>query len=257
VRDFYERFYSVVGTSPAHALFCERAFGRNLAQHGFADMVQLQMVVDVTCLGPADHVLDLGCGSGLIAEYLSDRTGARVTGLDYIPEAVRQAGERTAGKAERLSFRVGDINELDLPARSFDLVLSIDTLYFSRDYARTIGRLSEVLRPGGRMAFLFSYGWEPGMPVDGFSIDTLAPDRSPLAEALAANSLSYRTWDLTEADCRLAGLRRQVLEELRPRFEAEAIRFIYDNRMGECAGILQGCDLGLHRRALYFAGPVT
>jgi hypothetical protein len=42
MREFYERFNSVVGTSPAHARFCERAFGANLCQHGFADMEQLE-----------------------------------------------------------------------------------------------------------------------------------------------------------------------------------------------------------------------
>jgi len=34
-------------------------------------------------LDASHHGLDLGCGNGLIAEYVSDRTGAHITGLDY------------------------------------------------------------------------------------------------------------------------------------------------------------------------------
>ena len=37
-----------------------------------------------------------GCGDGRIAEYLSDRTGAHMTGLDDISEVIRLARERTS-----------------------------------------------------------------------------------------------------------------------------------------------------------------
>jgi len=35
-----------------------------------------------------DKVLDLGCGAGGISEYISDETGAHVTGLDYAASAI-------------------------------------------------------------------------------------------------------------------------------------------------------------------------
>ena len=36
--DFYTRFYRAVATSAANAEYCERVYGRNLCQHGFADL---------------------------------------------------------------------------------------------------------------------------------------------------------------------------------------------------------------------------
>lgn len=251
MRDFYERFYAVVESSRAHALFCEQAFGKNLCQHGFADLDQLQALADVAGLGPGTRALDLGCGNGMIAEYLSDLTGAHVTGLDYIPEAIRQAQERTGPKAWHLEFVVGDINALELPPGAFDLVYSIDTLYFSNDYASTIRQLAGLLRTGGQMAILFSHGWEPWMPLERFSADTLPPDRTPLAEALMANGLPFATLDFTDADHRLARLRKGVLEKLKPLFETEDLLFIYENRMAEAEGIRQAYERGLHRRYLY------
>jgi len=248
MREFYERFYTVVPSSPVHALFCERAFGLDLGQHGFADMAQLDELVEATDMCKGQRVLDLGCGDGRITEYLSDRTGAHLTGLDYIPKAIRLARERTTAKADRLAFVVGDVNALNLPAGEFDAILSIDTIYFSQDYAWTIGQLAAALRPGGRMAFLYSYGWEPGAPPEAFDAATLAPDRTPLAEALRANGLGYRTQDWTAADCGLARSRRRILEELEPQFRAEGLDFVCENRMGEAQGIATGCDLGLHRR---------
>lgn len=254
MRDFYERFYLAVNHSQAHAHFCERAFGRNLCQHGFADMAQLAALLAAIQPKPQHHLLDLGCGNGMIAEYISDHTGAHVTGLDYMPAAIEQAQARTTAKADRLAFLVGDINALDLPPAAFDAIILIDTIYFSNDYQATIRQLMAALRPGGRLAFFYAYGIEPGMAVEAFPRATLAPDQTPLALALQANALSFTTQDFTAEDERLAELRKGVLAELQTEFAAEAIQFIYENRLGEAKGISQAIELGLHRRYLYVTG---
>lgn len=251
MRDFYERYFAAMAYSQAHARFCERVFGQNLCQHGFADMKQIEALIATTGLGPGDRALDLGCGNGMIAEYLSDRTGAYITGLDYIPLAIRQAQARTAAKTDRLAYTVGDINALDLPDRAFDVIFAIDTLYFSDDYTITIRKLANALRPAGQMAILFSHGREPGVPIAEFAAETLAPDKTPLAAALLANGLTFETFEFTEDDHRLARLRQQVLAELKPQFEAEEIMFIYENRLGDAKGIRQACEEGLQRRYLY------
>jgi ubiquinone/menaquinone biosynthesis C-methylase UbiE len=253
MRDFYERYYDTVQRSRAHALFCKRVFGRNLCQHGFADMAQIEAVLALTNLGPANCALDLGCGNGMIAEYLSDRTGAHITGLDYVPGAIHQAQQRTAAKAYRLQFVGGDINALDLPPQAFETILSIDTIYFSDDYGATIGRLKAALQPGGQMAFLYTHGWEPWTPVESFDKATLAPDATPLARALHAHGLPYETRDFTADDLHLARQRQEVLVELKPQFAAEDIMFIWENRMGDAQGIARAVEMGLQRRYLYHA----
>ncbi|MBE9556977.1 MAG: class I SAM-dependent methyltransferase [Proteobacteria bacterium] len=80
-------------------------------------------------LQAGDRVLDIGCGGGVISQYISDQTGANVTGLDYAASAIALATERTAAKGSRLTFVEGDISALDYPAHSFDAVVSLDTLY--------------------------------------------------------------------------------------------------------------------------------
>ena len=251
MKDFYDAFYAAVERSQAHHVFCERVFGRDLCQHGFTDLEQLELLLQVTGLGPGQRVLDLGCGNGLIAEYLSDRTGAHITGLDYIPQAIRQARQRTVAKSERLAFMVGDINQLAMASSAFDVVLSIDTMYFCQDYTVTIQALKAALRPGGQMAILFSHGREPWVPRDEFPKETLPPDKTPLATALVANGLAFRTWDLTRQDYALAQRRKEVLAELKPQFEAEGTLFIYENRWGDAQGISQAIEDGLHARYLY------
>lgn len=248
---WYDAFYKATRTSRAYATLCERTFGQNLTQHGFADMAQLDKLLEVTALGAENRVLDLGCGNGAMAEYISDVTGAHVTGVDYIPEAIRQAQERAAGKRQRLAFRVGYIGALDLPLQGYDTLISIDTLYFAEDLAGTIERLRALLVPGGQMGILYSHGVSPDTPIETFSRDTLPADSTPLAQALRANGLHFRTWDYTEADYRHAKLKEQVTEGLRTEFEAEGNQFLYDNRHGEAEGVRKAIEAGLHARYLY------
>jgi cyclopropane fatty-acyl-phospholipid synthase-like methyltransferase len=251
MKDFYTSFYTATEHSHAHHIFCERQFGKDLVQHGFADLQQLHLLMQVTGLGPAHHALDLGCGSGWIAEYLSDCSGAHITGLDYIPEAIVQAQQRTAIKSDRLDFILGDINHLDLTRSAFDVVLSIDTIYFSDDYTATLRALKAALRPGGQMAIFYSHGREPWVPREEFPSATLPPEKTPLARALQANDLVFRTWDLTSQDYELALRRKEILQELKPQFEAEGNLFIYENRMGDAQGVSQAIEEGLHARYLY------
>ncbi|MCA9873243.1 MAG: class I SAM-dependent methyltransferase, partial [Anaerolineales bacterium] len=251
MQDFYDDFYTAVPRSRAHHLFCERVFGLDLGQHGFADVEQLDLLRQVTGLQAGQAVLDVGCGQGLIAEYLADLSGARVTGLDLNSQAIAQAQQRTAVKADRLAFQVGDINRLELPDSTFDVILGIDSLYFSEDYAATIRALRAALRPGGQMAFLYSFGREPWIPKDHFPKEMILPANTPLAQALQANQLPFRTWDLTAQDYALAQRRKQVLAELKPLFAAEGTLFIYENRLGDAVGISQAIEEGLHGRYLY------
>jgi SAM-dependent methyltransferase len=255
MKDFYTKFYAAVERSPAHHEFCERAFGIDLCQHGFTDRKQLELLIEATRMGPEHCVLDLGCGNGRIAEFLSDSTGARVTGVDYIERAVESARARTAEKSDRLEFHPMDINRPDLPGGIFDIILSIDSIYFSEDFAATVRALKAALRPGGQMAFLYSHGREPWVPREEFRADTLAPRRTPLAEALQANGLAFRTWDLTTGDYRLALRRAEVLTELKSKFEDEGLLFLYEDRMGDARGVRQAVEEGLHVRYLYRARP--
>ncbi len=143
---YYQKFYSAARKSAAHSKLCIRVFGEDLTQEGMTDMPALNYLVDLLELKAGDHVVDLGCGAGVIAEYISDKTGAKITGLDYSKPAIIEAQARTKGKRSKLSFTTGDINALDLPEQSFDAIISIDTLYWVADMVETVRHLAKLLR---------------------------------------------------------------------------------------------------------------
>ncbi len=49
-------------------------------------------------------------------------------------------------QAGRLAFINGDINQLELPENNYNVVLSIDSIYFSENYVETIQKLKLALR---------------------------------------------------------------------------------------------------------------
>jgi uncharacterized protein len=95
------------------------------------------------------HILDIGCGYGLVAHWLALGAPQRsVHGLDHDPGKVRVA-QASARRFPRLRFEEGDLLLANWPA--CDVVLLCDVLhYFPRELkAHIIQRAFDVLRPGG------------------------------------------------------------------------------------------------------------
>ena len=248
--DWYTKYYKATLTSKAYAIFCKRVFGANCGQHGFSDMSQLNRLLAFLNLRPGDCVLDLGCGNGVMAEYISEQTSAHVTGIDFIHEAIRQAKARTRGKDKRLVFRVMDIGTLDFLPGSFDTLISIDTQYFI-DLIKTIRQMRLILESNGQMGIFYSHGVSPKNPIEIFDFDSLHPDNTPLAVALRAVGMRYKVWDFTAEDYTHALLKKKVAEDLKAEFEVEGNHFLYNNRYGEAVGVLKAIDSDAHRRYLY------
>lgn len=248
--DFYARYYTAVATSQANALYCTRLFGVNFSQHGFAELNHLDHLSQVVGLQSGMHALDLGCGNGGIAEYLAEKSGAHITGIDLDAEAICQAQLRAARKPHLLHFQVMDIAHLDFSAASFDVILAVDTLYFI-SLAETLPGVLHLLKPGGRIGTFWSQGADPIVPLNVFDKNTCHPDRTELAVALQGLSLTYQTWDYSQTDYEHARRKQQISEELRPLFAAEGNLFLYENHLEEAKSVQEAFEAGAHARYLY------
>ncbi len=252
--DFYTRYYNALPRSRAYAEFCRQLYGADFGQHGFADMAQVEALLQAVNIRPGERGLDLGCGDGRMAEYMADRTGAHMTGLDLIPAGIDRARGRTQAKHDRIEFVLGDIGAVEAlfaPA-SFDVLIAIDSLYFS-DLPDTIRQVKGLLRPGGRMGIFYSHGADPWHPVETFPRETLPADAGPLAHALRANGLDYKWWDFTAADYEHARRKKTIIEALRPTYETEEDRWLCESRMGEAEGVMAACEAGAASRYLFLA----
>lgn len=100
-------------------------------------------------IGPADRILDLGCGTGIVARRLRERLGggARITGVDASTEMIAMA--RTL--APELDWREGNAMKLPFADATFELAVSQQMLQFVPDRVAALREIRRVLVPGGRL----------------------------------------------------------------------------------------------------------
>jgi predicted TPR repeat methyltransferase len=154
------------GMSPAYvaALFDDYAprFERHLTEDlAYRGPQQLVDMLDRLGAGPFARVLDLGCGTGLMAAALGDRAG-RIEGCDIAPAMA--ARSRAAGRYARVEAA----EALDFLARcepgSADLVTAADVVVYVGDLDPLFRAVGQVLRPGGLFALTIQTG-----PGEGFA----------------------------------------------------------------------------------------
>jgi cyclopropane fatty-acyl-phospholipid synthase-like methyltransferase len=108
-------------------------------------------------------VLDAGCGTGEHALFFAAR-GLRVTGIDFVPEAIRRARRKAAERGLAVDFRVEDATVLGGRGECFGTVIDCGLfhVFSDDDRRRYVQGLARVIEPGGRVFLMCFSDAEPG-----------------------------------------------------------------------------------------------
>jgi SAM-dependent methyltransferase len=133
-------------------------------------------LLDLTEPGPGERVLELAAGPagvGLAAARLVGAEGEVVVS-DVAPQMTAIAAERAAARRlHNVRVEVLDLEHIDSPDGSFDVVLCREGLMLVPDPANAAREILRVLRPGGRFA-LSVWGPRARNPWLGVIFDTLS-----------------------------------------------------------------------------------
>jgi arsenite methyltransferase len=102
-------------------------------------------------IAAGERVLDVGCGTGLLAGHIADLVGpaGRVLGIDPLPLRIEIAQARACANLE---FRVGDAYDLGgLPDAGFDVVCLNAVFHWLPEKTGPLREFARLLRPGGRL----------------------------------------------------------------------------------------------------------
>lgn len=94
---------------------------------------------------------DLGCGTGAMCRWLAEHGAASVTGFDASARMLLRARQESQ---TNLRYEQIDLDLIELPDASFDLIISGLALHYVADFSSLARRLSRAIRPGG--SFIFS-----------------------------------------------------------------------------------------------------
>lgn len=109
-------------------------------------------VLDAARVGPGDKVLDVGCGTGVLARAAAARVepSGSVTGLDINPGMLAVA----ARIAPEVKWQQGAAESLPFENNTFDAVVSQFGLMLFEDPRAALEEMRRVLAPGGRLAVM-------------------------------------------------------------------------------------------------------
>ncbi len=112
------------------------------------------MLVDAARLAAGERVLDLACGTGVLARIAAERLGptGHVIGIDLNADMIRVARSLPLPVGAPIDWYERSALALGLPHASVDAVLCQQGLQFFPDRQRAMREMRRVLRRGGRLA---------------------------------------------------------------------------------------------------------
>ena len=195
------------------------AYERYLVPAIFIEMAE--RLLDLAEVGNGQRVLDVGCGTGIVARRAAARVGANgtLTGLDLNEGMLRVARRVSQGLRPSIEWRQGDALALPFADGSFDAVVCQQALQFFPDPEKGLREMRRVTAPGGRVAVavLRSIRYSPPY---GPLADAL--ERHAGKEAGAMMRSPFPAWD-REAVKGLAG--RAGLRDAHVRIVVGAVRY--------------------------------
>jgi ubiquinone/menaquinone biosynthesis C-methylase UbiE len=127
-------------------------------------------------LDQVNYALDAGCGIGHWGQLLAPlMPRARLVGVDREETWVKKAKERAEDRnlADQFEYREGDVNQLEFPDSTFDMVTCQTVLIHVPDPKKTIQEFYRVLKPGGLLALA-----EPNNRVSSLVFSNLSHEQS-------------------------------------------------------------------------------
>jgi SAM-dependent methyltransferase len=186
-------------------------------------------VTDAAVVKPGDRVLDVACGTGVLAREALGRVGreGHVVGLDLNEGMLAVAGRTEPG----IEWRLGDAASLPFEDGRFDVVVSQFGLMYFPDRVAALREMWRVLAPGGRLAVA---AWAALDRARGFQIlvdiavrecgreaaDVLAApfvlgDRAELAELFGSGGIAGADVALHEGSVRFASVQEFIRVEVK------------------------------------------
>src|SRR5215472_18038508 len=131
--EYFDGWYADMIASPVKDEIQQRHLGLppDLLSTSMLGWEGIAEAVAALRLSPGDTLVDLACGRGGYGLEIAGRTGARLIGVDFSAEAVRQAGEQARRLGATADFRVGDLGATGLADGSATAVLCVDAIQFA------------------------------------------------------------------------------------------------------------------------------
>jgi ubiquinone/menaquinone biosynthesis C-methylase UbiE len=171
----------------------------------------VEPLLDAADVQLGQRVLDVGCGTGVVARHAAERVGPAggVVGLDRSAAMLEVA----ARVRPDLEWREGDVANLPFPEADFDVVTCQAMLMFVPDVDGALRAMARVVRPGGAVAIQV-FALLADQPAYGPWVEMVARHAGPDAVQLLGTYWAHGDQDRMRARCESAGLNVSAVVDL-------------------------------------------
>jgi ubiquinone/menaquinone biosynthesis C-methylase UbiE len=170
-------------------------YGRYLVPRIFAPWAE--DLVEAAALRAGERVLDIACGTGIVARISARRLDNRgsIVGLDTSAPMLATAHAVATAEGAAVEWREGDAMEQPFTDGAFEVVLCQQGLQFFPEKPRGLREMHRVLSPGGRIVVSV---WGPIERSPGFAV--LAEALTRHVDPQAGGLLASGPFSLTDAN---------------------------------------------------------
>jgi SAM-dependent methyltransferase len=156
-----------------------------------------QDLVEIAAVQAGERVLDVACGTGVVARQAALVTGTtgQVVGLDVNTSMLDMARLVQLSPEVCITWEEGDAASLPFPDASFDAVLCQQGLQYFPDCKMALHEMARVLAPGGRLALSV---WRPLERLPFFVALVDALERHLRADAASPLRIAFTLGDACE-----------------------------------------------------------
>jgi ubiquinone/menaquinone biosynthesis C-methylase UbiE len=193
------------------------------------DITQQRMrTLEALHLKAGEFVLDVGCGTGLLAHDMAILVGAggRVVGVDLSKDMLVLA-ERRCANLPQVHLKQSKAENLPEGDKSFDAVTCVQVLLYLSDVSTALSEMHRVLKPGGRIAIIET-DWR-GMVLNSFddpltrkmiaawddavSSPNLPARLGPLIKSQGFSAVSVGAFPILNTSCTPGNFSTEMLEQ--------------------------------------------
>jgi ubiquinone/menaquinone biosynthesis C-methylase UbiE len=202
-------------TDAAHSRLIRDQFTRQATPFStaapIASEAALKLIVEAAQAGPADEVLDVACGGGIVVCAFAPVV-KHATGIDMTQAMLERARTLATEKGiANVSWLEGEVERLPFPDGSFTIVVTRFAMHHFLDPAAVFHEMVRVCAPGGRIVVVDTYASDDLAKAAAFNRLELLRDPSH-ARSLTLPELKglYRTAGLAEPRANFYELRDTV-----------------------------------------------